>query len=382
MRRWRESMMDTYAVPELHLVRGKGTRVWDDTGAAYLDLLAGLAVNALGHAHPAVVAAVGEQVARLGHVSNLYASTPALDLAERLLAVLGVGGKVLLCNSGAEANETAFKIARRTGRPTIVATEGGFHGRTMGALALTGQAPKRSPFEPMPAGVVHVPYGDAAAVEAIVGADTAAVVVEPIQGEAGVVVPPPEYLASLRRITSAAGALLILDEVQTGIGRTGDWFAHHRAGVVPDVVTVAKGLGGGLPIGACVAVGAAASLLSPGQHGTTFGGNPVCCAAALAVLDVIERESLLAHVREVGTHLAKGVAELGHPMVAELRGAGLLRGLRLTEPVSVRVAAAAQRAGFLVNPVQPDVVRLAPPLILTTEELDTFITALPDLITA
>jgi acetylornithine aminotransferase len=371
--------MDNYGRPELTLVRGHGAQVWDEAGRQYLDLLAGLAVNALGHAHPAVVAAVTEQVATLGHVSNLYVASPVVELAERLLELAGVtgDGRVLFCNSGTEANETAFKIARRTGRPTIVATSGGFHGRTMGALALTGQPAKRAPFEPMMPGVVHVPYGDVAAMSAAVGLDTAAVIIEPVQGEAGVVVPPPDYLAELCRITTAAGALLIVDEVQTGIARTGEWFAYQSSGITPDVITLAKGLGGGLPIGACVAVGRAATLLAPGQHGTTFGGNPICCAAALAVLATIADHDLLGHVRRVGEYLAEGIRTLRHPLVAEVRGTGLLLGIRLTRPLSGAVAAAAQRAGFLTNPVQPDVLRLAPPLIVTEPELASFLTALP-----
>ncbi|HEY3608099.1 MAG TPA: acetylornithine transaminase [Pseudonocardiaceae bacterium] len=378
-RRWQQSMMDNYGVPELTLVRGRGARVWDETGRQYVDLLAGIAVNTLGHAHPAVVTAVTEQITTLGHVSNLYVAPPVVELAERLVELLGVAdsGRVLFCNSGAEANETAFKIARRTGRPTIVAASGGFHGRTMGALALTGQPEKRAPFEPMPPGVVHVPYGDASAMAAAVDTDTAAVIVEPIQGEAGVVVPPSDYLVALRRITASAGALLIVDEVQTGIARTGEWFAHQRSGITPDVITVAKGLGGGLPIGACIAVGPSAALLSPGQHGTTFGGNPVCCAAALAVLRTIADDDIVTHVRRLGAHLANAIRSLHQPLVAEVRGAGLLLGIRLTRPLSTAVAAAAQRAGFLVNPVRPDVLRLAPPLIITETELDSFVTALP-----
>ncbi|HEX3778642.1 MAG TPA: acetylornithine transaminase [Pseudonocardiaceae bacterium] len=378
-RRWRESMMDNYGVPELTLVRGDGARVWDETGRCYVDLLAGLAVNTLGHAHPAVIGAVTEQITRLGHVSNLYASAPVVELAEQLLELLGVAGRgrVLFGNSGAEANETAFKLARRTGRSRIVATTGGFHGRTMGALALTGQQAKRTPFEPMPPGVVHVPYGDTSAMAAIVDADTAAVVVEPIQGEAGVLVPPPGYLAALRRITASAGALLIVDEVQTGIARTGEWFAHQREGITPDVVTVAKGLGGGLPIGACIAVGPSATLLRPGEHGSTFGGNPVCCAAALAVLRTIREERLIPRVLGLGYRLTEGIRSLRHPLVAEVRGAGLLLGIRLREPVSAALARAAQRAGFLTNPVQPEVLRLAPPLVVTESELDSFLAALP-----
>jgi acetylornithine/N-succinyldiaminopimelate aminotransferase len=381
--RWQASLMNNYGTPPLALVRGSGAEVWDAEGRRFLDLVGGIAVNALGHAHPAVVEAVTRQLSTLGHTSNLYVTEPPLALAERLRALLGPGGqadptaRVLFCNSGAEANEAAFKIARRTGRPGIVAAENAFHGRTMGALALTGQAAKRAPFEPMPPGVTHVPYGDADALDAAVGPDTAAVVLEPMLGEAGVIVPPEGYLRAARDITAARGALLVLDEVQTGIGRTGAWFAHHRSGVVPDVVTLAKGLAGGLPIGACIGVGAAASLLEPGQHGTTFGGNPVSCAAALAVLDTIAGESLLDHVTQIGKEIATGVEALGHPLVAEVSGAGLLIGIGLTAPVSAAVAAAARDAGYLVNNAVPDRIRLAPPLILTDAQARAFLADLP-----
>jgi acetylornithine aminotransferase len=280
-------------------------------------------------------------------------------------------------NSGAEANEAAFKIARRTGRPRIVAALDAFHGRTMGALALTGQQAKRAPFEPMPPGVSHVPYGDAAALDAAVGADTAAVVLEPILGEAGVIVPPEGYLRAAREITAARGALLVLDEVQTGIGRTGAWFAHQAAGVLPDVVTLAKGLGGGLPIGACIGIGAAGRLLEPGQHGSTFGGNPVCCAAALAVLDTIAAEGLLEHVRQVGKEIATGIEALGHPLVTEVGGAGLMIGVGLAAPVSAAVSAAAREGGYLLNNAAPDRLRIIPPLVLGEAQARELLGALP-----
>ncbi len=279
-RRWQDALMDNYGTPRVPLVRGEGVRLWDADGRVYLDFVGGIAVNALGHAHPAVVDAVSGQIARLGHVSNLFVAEPPVRLAERLLQLFGREGRVFFCNSGAEAVEAAFKIGRRTGRTHIVATVGGFHGRTMGALALTGQPGKQDPFLPLPGDVTHVPYGDAEALRAAVTERTAAVFIEPIQGENGVVVPPEGYLAAAREITRATGTLLVLDEIQTGIGRTGHWFAHQAQGVEPDVVTLAKGLGGGLPIGAAVAFGPAADLLTPGQHGTTFGGNPVVCAAA------------------------------------------------------------------------------------------------------
>jgi acetylornithine aminotransferase len=371
--RWTQSMMDNYGSPPLALVRGEGAVVTDETGREYVDLLGGIAVNALGHAHPAVVAAVSQQIATLGHVSNFYVTEPPVALAELLLALAGRPGRVLFCNSGAEANEAAFKLSRLTGRTSVVATEGGFHGRTMGALALTGQPAKVDPFRPLPGDVTHVPYGDAGALRSAVTDATAMVILEPIQGENGVVVPPPGYLAAAREVCTATGALLVLDEVQTGIGRTGHWFAHQADGVEPDVVTLAKGLGGGLPIGACLAFGAAGDLFRPGSHGTTFGGNPVSCAAALAVIRTIANEGLLDHVKRVGEQLRRGVEGLG----LEVRGAGLLLGIVLRTPVAARVAAALRDAGFLVNAVQPDVIRLAPPLILNADQADAFLAALP-----
>ena len=380
--RWQAAMMDNYGTPPLALVRGSGAEVWDADGRRYLDLVGGIAVNALGHAHPAVIEAVTQQISTLGHTSNLYITEPPLALAEKLLELIDQPGRVLFCNSGAEANEAAFKMARRTGRPKIIAAENAFHGRTMGALALTGQQPKRTPFEPMTPGVTHVPYGDAAALDAAVDADTAAVFLEPILGEAGAVNPPEGYLKAAREITAARGALLVLDEVQTGIGRTGSWFAFQQAGVVPDVVTLAKGLGGGLPIGACVGLGAAGDLLEPGQHGTTFGGNPVCAAAALAVLRTIADQGVLEHVNLVGKHIATAVEELRHPLVREVSGAGLLIGIGLTKPVSTAVAAAAREGGFLVNNAVPDRVRLVPPLVLTEEQAGEFLAALPKFLDA
>ncbi|QTT77507.1 acetylornithine transaminase [Streptomyces mobaraensis NBRC 13819 = DSM 40847] len=369
--------MDTYGTPPLALVSGQGATVRDADGRTYVDFVGGIAVNALGHAHPAVVRAVSDQIATLGHVSNLYVAEPPVALAERLLELAGREGRVFFSNSGAEAVEAAFKIARRTGRPYVVAAHGGFHGRTMGALALTGQPAKQQPFLPLPGGVTHVPYGDADALRAAVTEQTAAVVLEPVQGENGVVVPPPGYLAAAREITRAAGALLVLDEIQTGIGRTGHWFAHQADGVLPDVMTLAKGLGGGLPIGATVAFGDAAGLLSPGQHGSTFGGNPVSCAAALAVLDTLEKEDVLAHVRRMGERLAAGARASGHPLLRAVRGAGLLLGLVLDRPVAARVQRAALEAGFLVNATGPDVVRLAPPLVIEQGQVDSFVGALP-----
>ncbi|MQA25236.1 MAG: acetylornithine transaminase [Micromonosporaceae bacterium] len=375
--RWSAALMGTYPPPTLALTHGVGAEVVDEHGRRYLDLYGGIAVNALGHGHPAVVEAVTRQLETLGHVSNLVASEPAAALAERLAALAGRPGKVFFCNSGAEANEAAFKLARLTGRGHVAAASGGFHGRTMGALALTGQPAKAEPFRPLPGDVTHVPYGDIAALAAAVTEHTAMVILEPIQGENGVVVPPPGYLAAVRQVTAEQDALLVLDEVQTGIGRTGHWYASQADGIEPDVITLAKGLGGGLPIGACVAFGPAADLLQTGMHGTTFGGNPVCCSAALAVLDVIESEGLLEHVKQIGERLRRGVDGLGHGLVAEVRGAGLLLGVVLTARVAGRVAADLQQAGFLVNPVQPDVLRLSPPLNLAAEQADRFLAALP-----
>jgi acetylornithine aminotransferase len=381
-RRWEAALMANYGTPPLALARGVGAEVWDVDGRRYLDLIGGVAVNALGHAHPAVVRAVTEQISTLGHVSNLYLSEPALTLAETLLTLLGAtgSGRVLFCNSGAEANEVAFKIARRTGRLTIVATHGAFHGRTMGALALTGQPAKRDPFQPMPPGVVFVPYGDSAALESVVDEDTAAVFLEPVQGENGVVFPPEGYLEAAREITAAHEALLVLDEVQTGVGRTGHWFAHQSVGVVPDVVTLAKGLGGGLPIGACVGIGPAAHLLQPGQHGSTLGGNPVCCAAALAVLRTIASEGLLDHAARLGKEIVAEVIATGHPLIGSVSAAGLLIGIGLSAPVAAGIATAAREAGFLVNAAMPDRIRLAPPLVLTEAQAQEFLSALPTIL--
>jgi acetylornithine aminotransferase len=379
-------MMDNYGTPPLTLVRGSGAEVWDAEGNRYLDLVGGIAVNALGHAHPAVVEAVTTQLQTLGHTSNLYITEPPLELAEKLLELIeadgAVTGKVVFCNSGGEANEAAFKMARRTGRPKIIACENAFHGRTMGALALTGQEPKRTPFYPMTPGVEHVPFGDVAALEAAVDADTAAVFLEPILGEAGAINPPEGYLRAARRITAERGALLVLDEVQTGIGRTGSWFAFQQAGVVPDVVTLAKGLAGGLPIGACIGLDGAGDLLQPGQHGTTFGGNPVVAAAALAVLRTIAEDGLLEHVTQVGKEIATAVEELGHPLVSDVSGAGLLIGFGLRKPVSTAVAAAARAGGFLVNNAVADRVRLVPPLVLTEAQAREFLAAFPKFLDA
>jgi len=387
--RYSSALMNTFGPPKTVLVRGRGAHVWDADGREYVDLLGGIAVNALGHGHPRLVTAVTEQLQTLGHISNFFASGPQVMLAERLAALLQapmrepVETRVFFTNSGAEANEAAFKLTRRTGRRRIVATEGSFHGRTMGALALTSKAAYREPFEPLPGDVVFVPYGDAAALDAAVDRDTAAVLVEPVQGEAGVIVPPRDYLADAQRIAHASGALLWLDEIQTGVGRTGAWFAHQNPALVdgpvsPDIVTLAKGLAGGIPIGACLATHGSGKLFDPGNHGTTFGGNPVAAAAALAVLDVIEDDGLLAHARDQGSALLAAAG--ADPRVVETRGAGLLLGLTLSEPRATEVVTAAQDAGFLLNAATPERVRLAPPLNLADADVAAFAAAWPGIL--
>ena len=375
--RYAASLMNTFGPPKLVLTRGEGPYVWDAEGTRYLDLLGGIAVNALGHAHPALVSAVTQQLGTLGHVSNFFATQPQVALAERLLALLGLpegGGKVFFTNSGTEANEAAFKLTRRTGRTHLVAMEGSFHGRTVGALALTSKQAYREPFEPLPGEVTFVPYGDADALAAAVTDETAAVVIEPVQGEAGVVIPPEDFLARAREVTAEHGALLWLDEVQSGMGRVGAWFAHAASGIQADVVTLAKGLAGGIPIGAMVAVGESGTLLGPGNHGTTFGGNPVAAAAALAVIETIEKDGLLDNATKVGEVLREGLA---HEHVTEVRGRGLLVGLDLDAEVAPKVVEAAQRHGVILNATGPQRIRLAPPLILTVEQAEEFLAKWP-----
>ena len=377
LQRWSAVMMNNYGTPPLALASGDGAVVTDVDGNDYVDLLGGIAVNVLGHRHPAVIEAVNRQMNTLGHTSNLYATEPGVALAESLVGLLGAPARAFFCNSGTEANEVAFKITRLTGRTKLVAAEGAFHGRTMGSLALTGQPSKQAPFAPLPGDVTFVPYGDVDALRSAVDSTTAAVFLEPIMGEGGVVVPPAGYLAAARDITAEHGALLVLDEVQTGVGRTGAFFAHQHDGVTPDVVTLAKGLGGGLPIGACLAIGATAELLTPGLHGSTFGGNPVCTAAALAVLQVLADERLIERADVLGKTLSHGIESLAHPLVGHVRGRGLLRGVVLTAPSAKHVETAAREAGFLVNAAAPDVVRLAPPLVITETQIDSFLAALP-----
>jgi len=381
--RFEAVMMPNYGTPPLALARGAGCRVWDADGNQYLDLIAGIAVSALGHAHPAIVNAVSSQVARLAHSSNLFVHEPGVALAERLLALLRADGRVFFCNSGAEANEAAIKLVRRrqgAGKP-VVAAIGSFHGRTMGSLAITGKDSIREPFGPFGMNVRWVPYGDVAAMAGAVDGDVAAVFLEPTLGEGGVVPPPDGYLRAVRQACDEAGALLVLDEIQSGIGRTGEWFAHQKEGIVPDVLTLAKGLGGGLPIGACVGFGDCGSALGKGDHGSTFGGNPIACAAALAVLDTIDSENILASVKTVGDTLASGIAAIEHPLLQGVRGSGLWLAAVLTAEAAPAVNAAAQASGFLVNAVQPNAVRLAPPLILSQAEAEEFVAALPAILT-
>jgi acetylornithine/N-succinyldiaminopimelate aminotransferase len=383
--RYAAAVMMTFGMPPVALARGDGCVVWDVDGNAYLDLVAGIAVSALGHAHPAIVQAVTDQAGRLAHTSNLYLHEPQVQLAERLIALLGVEGRVFFANSGAEANEAAIKLVRRKqgpGRPVFVAAENSFHGRTMGALSLTGKSSIRDPFGPFGLEVRFVPYGDSAALRDAVGSDCAAVFLEPCQGEAGVVPAPEGYLRDARAACDEAGALLVVDEIQSGMGRTGAWYAHQREGIVPDVVTLAKGLGGGLPIGACIGIGDCGSALGKGDHGSTFAGNPIACAAALAVLDTIERDGLLANATEVGNRIAAGVEATGHPLVTGVRGTGLWRAITLAAPAAAAVEAAARQAGFLVNAVQPDAIRLAPPLILTAGQADSFTAELPSILSS
>jgi acetylornithine/N-succinyldiaminopimelate aminotransferase len=392
-KRFAAALMPNYGVPPVAISRGSGCRVWDPDGREYLDLIAGIAVSSLGHAHPALIEAVTRQVAHVAHTSNLFLHEREIELAERLLALLSspggtaapgprtdAEGRVFFANSGTEANEAAIKLVRRCqgpDRPVIVAAEHGFHGRTMGSLALTGKASIREPFGPFGLTVRFVPFGDAAALRAALGPDCAAAFLEPALGEGGVVPAPEGYLRAAREACDEAGALLVIDEIQSAIGRTGAWFAHQAEGVRPDVLTLAKGLGGGLPIGACVGFGRCGTGFAKGDHGSTFGGNPVACAAALAVLDTIERDGLLAQVTAVGERLTAGLEAIRHPLVAGVRGRGLWLAIALTAARAADLEAAARHAGFLVNAVQPDAIRLAPPLILSPAEADEFLAAWP-----
>ena len=381
---WSSALMNNYGIPAISLTGGKGMYLTDTEGKRYLDMLAGIAVNALGQAHPDIVEAVSTQIATLGHTSNIFATPHSVEVATALKQRFADGkddsARVFFCNSGAEANEAAFKIARLTGRGRVLAAEAGFHGRTMGALALTGQPEKRAPFEPLPGGVDFYPYGDVQKLREIVEEDPdgiAAIFAEPIQGETGVIPAPEGFLAAVRQLCDDYGILMVADEVQTGVGRTGKFFAHEYAGVVPDVVTMAKGLGGGLPMGAVLARGAAAQYLQPGQHGTTFGGNPVVLAAARTVLNTLD-ERFLQHVREIGAYLRSQLQQLS--AVSEVRGTGLMLGVVLESANAKEVVVAGLERGLILNAPSDKVVRLTPPLIIERRHVDECVTILQEIL--
>jgi acetylornithine aminotransferase len=370
--RWIASVQNNYGKPSITLVKGKGVLVTDVDGKTYLDFLGGIATSILGHAHPAIVKSVSKQISTLSHISNFYAHPNAIVLAEKLARMTGEkNAKVFFCQSGAEANEAAFKLSRRSGKVRVVAAQGAFHGRTMGALALTGQPSKREPFLPLIKGVKHVPYGDIDAMRKAVSKKTAMVIIEPIMGEAGVIVPPQDYLQQLRYICDKNGALLVIDAVQTGMGRTGDWFGYEYSGITPDVITLAKGLGGGLPLGAMIALGKAADLFQPGDHGSTFGGNPVTTAAALSVISFIEENQILDKVQKQGNYLMQEIALI--PGIKEVRGAGLLIGIEFDSLKAPDIAAAMQTAGVLVNAANQTTIRIAPALIVSDAQINKFI---------
>jgi len=372
IKQWKNTTQNNYGIPELALVKGKGLILTDADGKQYLDFLGGIATSVLGHAHPAIVKAVSKQIAQLGHVSNFYANPNALALANKLITMTGdKSARVFFCQSGAEANEAALKLSRRTGRNRIIAAQGAFHGRTMGALSLTGQPAKREPFLPLIKGVKHVPFGDIAAMRRAISKKTAMVIIEPIMGEAGVIIPAADYLAQVRDLCDTYGALLVIDAVQTGMGRTGDWFGYEYSGIKPDVITLAKGLGGGLPLGAMIALGKAAGLFEPGDHGSTFGGNPVTTAAGLAAISVIEKEKLMQKARKHYEFLLTEIAQI--PGVTEVRGAGLLIGIELEARNSKEIAAKMLTAGVLVNAPNPSTIRIAPALIVTDAQIKKFI---------
>jgi len=372
MKRWQRAIQDNYGTPTIELVSGKGSVVKDANGNTYLDFLAGIATNVLGHAHPAIVKSVSKQISTLGHVSNFYAHPNVLELAEKLQKMTGdKSARVFFCNSGAEANEAALKLSRKTGKYKVIATQEAFHGRTMGALSLTGQPSKRNPFKPLIKGIKHVPFGDSGAMKRAINKKTAMVIVEPIMGEAGVIVPPSDYLKNLRQYCDDNGVLLVFDCVQTGMGRTGDWFGYEYSGIKPDVITLAKGLGGGLPLGAMIALGPASKLFAAGDHGSTFGGNPVATAAALAVISSIEKEKVLAHVDEVGEFLLAELALI--PGVTEVRGAGLLIGLTLEQPVAKALTKKSQELGALINAPGDSTIRLAPALNVSMKQAEKFL---------
>jgi acetylornithine aminotransferase len=380
LKRWDNSLQNNYGKPSIALVQGKGIVVTDADGNTYLDFLGGIATSILGHAHPAIVKAVTKQISTLSHVSNFYAHPNAIELAEKLAAMTGdKSAKVFFCQSGAEANEAALKLSRRTGKVRIVAAQGAFHGRTMGALSLTGQPSKREPFLPLIKGVKHVPFGDIDAMRKAISKKTAMVIIEPIMGEAGVIVPPSEFLQQLRQLCDKNGSLLVIDAVQTGMGRTGDWFGYEYSGIKPDVITLAKGLGGGLPLGAMIALGKAADLFQAGDHGSTFGGNPVTTAAGLAAIEYIETKDILQKVEKQGAHLMQELALI--PGVKEVRGAGLLLGIELESLKASDVSDAMRDAGILVNAANITTIRIAPALIVTDAQINRFISTFRKVIT-
>jgi len=384
--RYTAAFMPNYGLPPVALVSGQGCLVRDADGKEYLDFIAGIAVSSLGHAHEALVTAVTEQVRAIAHTSNLVVNEPEVLLAERLRRLLGGEGRVFLTNSGTEANECALKLAvkygKANGRSYFVAAENGFHGRSMGALSLTGKRSIREPFGPFALDVRFVPYGDADALRRAVTEECAAVFLEPALGEGGVVPPPEGYLTTARQVCTDTGALFVMDEIQSGIGRTGTWFAHQHEGVRPDILTLAKGLGGGLPIGACIGFGPCGELFAKGDHGSTFGGNPISCAAALAVLTTIDKEGLLDNAARVGALLFDGLSAVDHPLLKGVRGRGLWLGVVLTADRAAEVEAAARDAGFLVNAVQPNVIRLAPPLIIAPDQAAALVEAFPSILDA
>ena len=373
-------MQNNYGTPAITLVKGKGLVVKDIEGNTYLDFLGGIATNILGHAHPNVVNAVSKQVKTLGHVSNFYSHPNAVLLAEKLATFTGTkGARVFFCQSGAEANEAAIKLSRKTGRSQMIATQGSFHGRTMGALSLTGQPSKREPFLPLLKNVKHVPYGDVDAMRRSISKKTAMVIVEPIMGEAGVIVPPDDYLQQLRQLCDKTGALLVIDAVQTGMGRTGDWFGYEYSGITPDVITVAKGLGGGLPLGAMIALGRAADLFEPGEHGSTFGGNPITTSAALAVIKTIESKKILKKVQRQGRSLIQELALI--PGVLQVRGAGLLIGIELVSVNSQEITQKLLARGVLVNAANATTIRIAPALIVSDAQIKKFVSIFREVLT-
>ena len=369
---WQENLQNNYGTPSITLTHGKGASVWDVEGKEYLDFLGGIATNILGHAHPKVVSAITQQANELGHVSNLYSHPRSIELAEKLKDLTGQSSaRVFFCNSGAEANEAALKLSRLTGRSKLVSTIGSFHGRTIGALSLTGQSSKQKPFKPLLKKIKFIPFNDIRAAKKAINKKVAMVIVEPIQGENGVVVPDFGYLKALRDLTTKHGTLLALDCVQTGMGRTGEWFGYESEGIVPDVITLAKGLGGGLPLGAMIAIGNSAQLFEPGSHGSTFGGNPIACASALAAISVLENKNLLARNKALELTLKLELSK--SPLVESVRGAGLLLGIVLKLDIAKKLAQELQAAGVLVNATSESLIRIAPPLVVTDKQVNAFI---------